>query len=306
MTFGTMFHHFHDAQVHRPSQGSISAAQFAALLEWLGGQCNLVSAEHYIERSEAGVLDEYDTCITFDDALLCQLDVALPVLDGLGIKAFFFIYSSIFTDSPDRLEIYRDFRNFSFVGIEDFYTHFFAGFEQSMPKSYAQYRHDYPEQYLSEFAFYTDNDRRFRYVRDHVLHDGGYDRLMQQMMEEKAYPLATRRSLLWMDESHIARLAAEGHVIGLHSHTHPTQMARLDRAQQANEYAVNHRILSDVCGSAPRTMSHPCGSYSVETLDILRSLGIVLGFRSSRSAGPHGTRLEIPREDHANLMRRAG
>ncbi len=306
MTFGTMFHHFHDAQVHQASQGSISAEQFAVLLEWLDEQYNMVSAPDYIEGCEAGTLTGRDICVTFDDALLCQRDVALPVLDRFGIKAFFFIYSSVFTDTPDRLEIYRDFRNFSFADIEDFYARFFARFERSMPPLHRRYLAGYPVGYLSEFPFYTENDRRFRFVRDHLLHDGGYDRLMEEMMADADYPLEVRRARLWMDASHVAGLAAAGHVVGLHSHTHPTQMERLDREQQAAEYTTNHRVLSEVCGIAPRTMSHPCGSYGLATLDILRSLGIVLGFRSSLSVGPHGSPLEIPREDHANLMRQAG
>lgn len=306
MTFGTMFHHFHDAGVHQASQGSISADQFAGLLTWLGEQYDIVSADHYLAGCETGTLGERDICITFDDALLCQCDVALPVLDRFGIKAFFFVYSSVFTDTPDRLEIYRDFRNFSFADIEDFYAHFFARFERSMSTLHRRYLAGYPVGYLSEFPFYTENDRRFRFVRDHLLHGGGYDRLMEEMMEDANYPLELRRARLWMSESHVAGLAAAGHVVGLHSHTHPTRMERLDRARQLADYATNHRVLSEVCGDAPRTMSHPCGSYGVETLDILRSLGIVLGFRSSLSVGPYGSPLEIPREDHANLLQQAG
>jgi hypothetical protein len=49
-------------------------------------------------------------------------------------------------------------------------------------------------------------------------------------------------------------------------------------------------------------MSHPCNSYNTTTLEVLRELGITLGFRANM-AGGFDSRLERPREDHANLMR---
>jgi hypothetical protein len=52
----------------------------------------------------------------------------------------------------------------------------------------------------------------------------------------------------------------------------------------------------------PVTMSHPCNSYNAMTLEILRELGITLGFRANM-AGGFASELELPREDHANLIR---
>ena len=101
--------------------------------------------------------------------MLCQYDVAVPVLDEFGIKAFFFVYSSIFTDTPDNLELYRDFRNASFDGIDDFYRVFSIFLARQLPSGPVRYLDTYPADYLADFGFYTDNDRRFRFVRDQVL-----------------------------------------------------------------------------------------------------------------------------------------
>jgi hypothetical protein len=49
-------------------------------------------------------------------------------------------------------------------------------------------------------------------------------------------------------------------------------------------------------------MSHPCNSYNQATLEILRELGITLGFRANMASG-FSSELELPREDHANLVR---
>ena len=48
-------------------------------------------------------------------------------------------------------------------------------------------------------------------------------------------------------------------------------------------------------------MSHPCNSYSHDTLMILRELGISLGFAANMQVRGQ-SELEYPREDHANLV----
>ena len=57
-------------------------------------------------------------------------------------------------------------------------------------------------------------------------------------------------------------------------------------------------------------MSHPCGSYNHNTLDILKELGIELGFRQIMTADSKKIQknqqffLEIARQDHANIYKR--
>lgn len=299
-----MLHHFHDGKRHPRSQGSIDAGQFAALLDHLRTHRRLLSAPEFLERALTGALGPEDTCLTFDDALLAQYEIAVPVLDAFDLKAFFFIYTSIFTDQPDRLEIYRDFRTLCFEDVGHFYRDFFALFERRYPTHHATYKTGYPRDYLAAYAFYTEDDRRFRYVRDQVLTADEYDTLMDALIRAADYPLAERQRRLWMGPEQVAELAETGHEIGLHSHSHPLRMERLDPSLQAEEYALNQRMLTEICGRSPRTMSHPCGSYGADTLAILEGMGMRLGFRSSPDVPGSATLLELPREDHAELMAR--
>ena len=48
-------------------------------------------------------------------------------------------------------------------------------------------------------------------------------------------------------------------------------------------------------------LSHPSNSYDETTLQILRGLGVKLGFQANMTA-PGNTDLEWPREDHANVL----
>ena len=88
-----MFHHFHDKN-HVKGQGSISNLEFKSIIDFYCNNFNLLSAEIFLDKFILGKLNKDDICITFDDNLKCQYDIALPVLNDLKIKAFWFIYSS--------------------------------------------------------------------------------------------------------------------------------------------------------------------------------------------------------------------
>src|SRR4051812_1212306 len=103
-----MFHHFHGG-AHARGQGAISAQQLDELLDFVGAG-RILPALEWQERSTRGTLAPDDLCITFDDALRCQVDIALPVLESRGLTAFWFVYSSVFEGVRERLEIYRHVR----------------------------------------------------------------------------------------------------------------------------------------------------------------------------------------------------
>ena len=105
---GIMFHHFHDEK-HPRGQGSISGDDLDRLLKYIGIQRFLSPAE-WLEKLEKNQLQEKEVCLTFDDGLLCQMEVALPVLEQYHLQAFWFVYSGVFEGNLENLEIYRLFR----------------------------------------------------------------------------------------------------------------------------------------------------------------------------------------------------
>ena len=135
-----------------------------------------------------------------------------------------------------------------------------------------------------------------------------YARTMDTLMKGKGFNLESISDQLWRNNRQLHDLAEQGHVLGLHSYTHPTVMANLPRKTQKEEYEKNLDHLASILGSHDKikAMSHPCGSYNKDTLDILRDLGIEIGFRSNMSGVESPTSLELPREDHANIAREIG
>ncbi len=299
---GIMFHHFH-GQDHAPSQGSIDAATFADLIDRVGAD-RILSADEWLHRAENGALQDDDVCLTFDDALRCQIDVALPVMKNLGLTAFWFVHTSMLDGEYSRLEVFRQFRETCFDSLIQFYGAFE---EQARNTVGCQTVSDALDQldigtYLSEYPFYTSADRRFRFVRNEILGEKRYTQIMDEMIELFGQSIESLAKNLWIDADQIQSLAEGGHQIGLHSHTHPVAVAELPPDRQLWEYKTNAQRLRSIIDGPPRAMAHPCNSYTPQTLEILEEIGITVGFRANMVEG-NWSRLEFPREDHSNIVR---
>lgn len=299
--YGIMFHHFCDAK-HPKGQGAISGEELEEMLHYVGLD-NILPAEDFQRRLVSNKLKNTDVCITFDDNLKCQYDVAYPVLKKYKITALWFIYTSPFEGINERLEIYRYYRTVTFSSIDDFYDCFFnklmeSEFEIMVNKGLKDFS---PDNY-SMFPFYSYNDRKFRFIRDEILKEK-YFQVMDGIIEkDDNFSIEKIRKDLWMDESCIKQLAAEGHMIGLHSHTHPTQLAETSYKDQKREYISNFETIKRISGKEPISVSYPCNSYNDDTLKVMNSLKISIGFTAimvSDISNP----LTLPRNDHANILK---
>ncbi|MCS7034112.1 MAG: polysaccharide deacetylase family protein, partial [Phycisphaerae bacterium] len=275
---GVMFHHFHD-DFHPRGPGSLGAGDLLRIIHKLGRD-RILPARQWLERACRNSLRDDDLCLTFDDCLLSQFDVALPVLRDLDLTAFFFVPSSVLEGHAEPMGVYRHFRITRFDTVEAFYHAFYAALEATFDPSRlarAMLRFN-PREYLSQYPFYSPADRRFRFIRDEVLGPEAFSQVMDRMMADCGYDAATVAGRLWMRPAQVVQLHAEGHVIGLHSHTHPRRLQRLSPQQQREEYGRNWRAIRQLTGEAPQAMAHPNNSYSPYTLAILRQLGVRIGF----------------------------
>jgi peptidoglycan/xylan/chitin deacetylase (PgdA/CDA1 family) len=298
-----MFHHFHD-EFHLPAQGSLSSSDFDLMISWLRDRYDILDAQEYHNRFMSQTLKNTDICLSFDDALKCQYDIALPLLRKNNISAFFFVYSSAFSDTPDFLEIFRYFRNTQFDSIDEFYKYFFDFLIKDDKDEYLKHQNKYSSlNYLSRFPFYSENDKWFRYLRDQYLGNNNYSNIMLELITDKGLDINEAKKNLWMREDELLKIHENGHVVGLHSYSHPTEMSKLTADQQLKEYQQNFTHLSKVLKTSEITsMSHPCGDYNLDTLSLLKGMGMQIGFRSNMGVKEIKSPLEIPREDHANVF----
>ena len=306
-----MFHHFHDDKIHKKTQGSINQNEFYKLIKFVGRK-NILDADDFFVRCKENKLTEKNVCFTFDDAIKSQYDVALPILEDLKIKSFFFVYSSLFDYEPDLLEIYRYFRTNYFLNIDEFYKSFFKKCKKNLNEFYKVEENTINQKKL-KYPFYSISDVKFRLVRDVLLTKEEYKLIMFEMFKEKNFVQENYYEFLFMSNKNIMEIKKMGHLIGLHSHSHPTLIEKMQQSEQVNEYEKNIDILSQILNCDKKEfkyMSHPCGSYNDSTLNILKKLGVELGFKNvmdieieKNMKKINNSFLEIARQDHSKIMK---
>lgn len=299
---GLMFHHFHGSG-HLKSEGSFSADEFGRSLDHASKVANLLSADVFLDKALSKKLEQTDICCSFDDGLQCQFDVAASVLAKKKLKAFFFVNTGPHAGHPYILEIFRIFRNQFFENKEVFFAEFDSSLEVTMPETFLSAKKTFPEDYLTVYPFYTRGDRWFRYLRDEILTPTEYLKTMKLIIQNHGTSIEEINKTITMGPESITQLASRGHVVGLHSHSHPTNITRLTTAEKLSEYSVNSEYLTGYLKKAPSCMSHPNGVYDEEILRILREMNIFVGFRDNMDSVSDRSNLEIQRLDSAFLPR---
>ncbi len=306
---GIMFHHFHDDGIHKKSQGSIDKDDFYNMINFIGKD-NILDSNIFFEKLKNNKLKKREVCLTFDDSVKSQIDIALPILEELKIKSFFFVYTSIFEGKPDFLEFFRYFRMNYFHSIEKFYSEFYKFLDLDLKTFFDKQSNNINKKKI-KFPYYSKEDIKFRLVRDVFLTKIQYEKIMLLMFKEKKFNYKEHSKKLFFQDIDINTLNNLGHSIGLHSHSHPTKLEKLSYDEQKNEYEKNLVLISRIL-SKPKNeikwVSHPCGSYNNDTLEILKELDIELGFKDSMTVEPeknmkkiNNSFLEIARQNHADI-----
>ena len=306
---GVMFHHFHDNKKYKFSQGSITSNELYKVIKYIG-QNNILNADEFIDKFKNKKLKTNNVCLTFDDGLKCQYELAVPVLEDLKIKSFFFIQSQPLVESGNLIEIFRYFRNNFFNSVDGFYDLFFKVINKNLTSFFYKHRKQI-ESVKKQITYYSENDIKFRFVRDILLTKKEYDNAMLSMFKIKKFQYRNYLKSFHMNSKQIKDLDKKGHLIGLHSHKHHHLIEKLNYNDQLKEYSQNFKILTNILNKSKqivRSMSHPNGSYNKNTLKILENLNIEIGFKQTINLDKkmkkiNNTPLEIARQDHGTILK---
>ena len=102
-----------------------------------------------------------------------------------------------------------------------------------------------------------------------------------EITDETVLKISNKRfhPILFFNSEDLRNLNQLGHLIGLHSHNHPTLLEKLNYDEQKNEYEQCLSSISNILINPKneiKYMSHPCGSYNNDTLEILKEHGFVV------------------------------
>ena len=301
MALGIMFHHFY-GKGHKKSVGSINKSQFKKILNYINKNFNLLNAEEFISRAIKKKLQPQDVCLTFDDNLKCQHDIALPILKKEKISAFFFIYSSVFDKKFNLMEIIRDFSNEKFKDFNEFYNLFEKTFIKFYKQDFAEFKKKFKSDYLINYSFYSIKERKYRFIRDRVIDQKKFEKILLQMMRKKNYKIYKNYKKIFMNKKHILNLIKNKNIIGLHSHFHYPNLKLIKVKDQITDYKKNYEYIKKNFRVNPISASYPFGRFNSNTLNIMKKLKIKIAFLSMNKTG--NSYLKIGRIDHNNILKK--
>ncbi len=306
--FPIMFHHFHNYKKHIKTQGSFDKDQLYKLIKKIEVK-NILSPNDFFYKTKNNTIKNYETCITFDDGIKSQFDVAYPVLKDLKIKSFFFIYSSIFEKKINLLELNRYFREVYFNKIDQYYSSFYEVLYKEINKNtIRKILNKNKKIFLKQkkiWKFYSISDLEFRFIRDRVINKSKFEEISINLFNKNRFNYKKLNKNIYINKKNLEILSKDENVIGLHSHTHPTNFDKLSYKKQLQELRKNKQILERITKNDVYSMAFPLGRFNGNTLKILKKLGIKIAFLSQPNIKKKNL-YKISREDHTILYKKLG
>jgi hypothetical protein len=289
-----MFHELVDNST-KASTG-ISKKKFNQIINYATEKSIIYNPSDFIKSISNSACLTNKLVITFDDGMKSQWDFAIPWLEEVGVKAIFFIHTQPLVDGYDKLVCIKQFSTDFFNSREEYYE-LFEFFLERQTKKFCNII--CPDNFLSEYPFYTLKDRRYRYIRDIVIPPNVYFSIIDSMMKYKGINYSDFSGMnSFLQKEHIRQISQMGHLIGLHTHTHPTNISKFNYSEQEYEFVRNKQIIEDITSQSVVVASYPCGRYNEDTLSVLKKLDIKCAFTSSiHTSGSNP--LMLPRQDAA-------
>ena len=303
---GIMFHRFQNSINKNASYGALTSKSLTKLINFVGRK-RILNPDEWINKLNKGNLKKKDICLTFDDGLKSQIKVALPVLEKFNIKAFWFIHCSTLPNNFDKSEIFSLLILKKFKNYKKFVNKFleYIDIESKIFES-KKFKKYYKEE-SSLYNFYSKTELKYKFLRDIHYPRKKFENLMVKFFKSFGLNVKNFYKNTWLNKKDLINLNKKGHMIGMHSFSHPFRMSSLTEKEQKIEYKKNFNYLRLVLKKKPITMSHPLDSYNNHSLKILKNLGILCGFRShtktSNGIKINRSSLEIAREDPVNILK---
>ena len=294
---GLMVHGIHKDDQKPLSQGSITVRNFEKKIIKLKNR--ILNAEEWINKSKKNDLNKNDLCITLDDNLRSQVKYGIPILKKYNIKAFFFVYTSVYEKKNYEFEIFRYFYNSKYTSFENFFNDFFNFLIGSNYKNKINKVNKHIlDNYLNKYKFYSKADRHFRYLRDELFNSSEFKKICNKFMKKKKFNYKSNKIFkkIWITKQEIKKISENGHHIGLHSYTHNKNIFKMKYTNQMYQYKKNYNDIKKITGIFPESASYPFNSHNKDSKLILKKLNINHVFLA-RYKVPAKSSFEINRYD---------
>ena len=162
---GLMFHRLCDKKKDLKVPGTLTKKNFEDIIKFVNPK-RILTPLVWLDRLKKNQLEKKDLCLTFDDGLLSQKKIALPVMNKYGLKAFWFVHTQSFFEKYDNNEIFIQIIFNKFKSFKIFFEElkFFNKIDRKVFNS--KNFHKYFKIQIKYCKYYTLEEIQYRYLRD--------------------------------------------------------------------------------------------------------------------------------------------
>jgi peptidoglycan/xylan/chitin deacetylase (PgdA/CDA1 family) len=249
----------------------VTTRDLAAQLELLGRSYEFVARDELL-AAVAGetTLPDRACVVTFDDGLRCQVELALPVLERLGIPAIFFVPGRPLAER--RVLYVHNVHALRERVADDELLRLAAAPEVPLDVAREHYRYDEPDA------------ARLKYLLNMALSHEERERVVGPAFGEVFPDEQAFARELYMSPDDVRGLEARG-ALGAHSYAHEP-LAPMGREELDRDLERVTSVLEEIAGARPRTFSYPHGTSStvdVGTARRLAAAGYEVAFTMERA-----------------------
>lgn len=149
--------------------------------------------------------------------------------------------------------------------------HWFGYDTPAQPKRFQQH---YEDMGWSALTYDAKTTEKIIYLTFDCGYENGYTAKILDVLKEKKVSAAFFPTLSHLKEAPdlIARMIAEGHIVGNHSVTHP-DFSTISRVKMASELQRFENYMRITFGYSTKYFRYPMGAYSDSSMELLTSLG---------------------------------
>ena len=218
--------------------GNVSAtpAEFHDQMRWVADRFAVVALDDVAAAAAGGHLPRRPLLITFDDGYRDNLDVAGPILDGLGLPATLFVATDLV---GNRIPPWWDLAAWCFAA---------SGVREADLPLVGPRRWTDPHREAVSWI------KTAKGLPDAALREGvdSLPRVLDVSVDDAPF-----RHLM-LDWEDVATMAAKGWAIGAHTRSHPI-LTKLAPDRIAGEVEGSRALVAEAAGAKPRAFAYPNG-----------------------------------------------
>lgn len=258
----------------------VTVEDFAAQLELLGRGFEFVSRDDVAAAVAAErTLPDRACLITFDDGLREQHELALPVLERLGVPAVFFP-SGLPLVEGRALHVHKVHWLREHVPDEEL----LAELEGEIPELEAIYAAA-AEKATRSYRYDTPAAATLKYLLNAGLPPARSQAVVDRLFERHHGDEAGFAAELYMGPEQVRELELSHAAVGAHSHTH-SPLALLEPDALRADLERGGRAIEEITGAWPQVISYPYGSQVAVSSEVARAAeaaGFRAGFTMERA-----------------------